>query len=69
MLFLQNKPAAQTSSVRVRHGNGEAIDPLKENVFSHRINTARGRRAAPAATPHFLVIIRSGGKQRFAFGH
>ena len=59
----------QTSSVWVRHGNGEAIDPLKENIFSHRINIARGRWVAPEAAPHFLVIIRSGGKQRFAFAH
>jgi hypothetical protein len=59
----------RTDGFWVRHGNGEAIDPLKENIFSHRINTARGRRGAPAATPLFLAIVHSGGKQRCAFGH
>jgi len=38
-----------------RYGNGEAIDPLKEDIFSNRINPARGRRVAPsraAASQH-----------------
>jgi hypothetical protein len=47
MLFLRSKLTVVGIGME-RYGNGEAIYPLKEDIFSNRINPARGRRAAPS---------------------
>jgi hypothetical protein len=49
----------QPNCVWVRHGNGEAIGPRKENVSSRRFNTARGRMVPPSRVRHLFRISAS----------
>lgn len=69
MLFLRSKLAVVGFAME-RYGNGEAIEPLKEDIFSNRINPARGRRVAPsvAAASQHLTERRTSAAQNSMTG-